>query len=189
MKILVADDDRLTRTLLKGILSKLGHEIIEAEDGFEAWRLFKEQGVRLVVSDWVMPGMQGDELCRRIREEPSPGGYNYVILITRKDDRESFTRGMAAGADDFLTKPIDVALLAARIRVAERILSLQRQVGELTGLLPICIYCRTIRTDGEAWERIEAYLASHTDIELSDSVCRDCYQKHLASEVAELDAD
>lgn len=186
MKILVADDDRLTCALLKGVFSKLGHDVTTVSNGTDAWRLLQHERFGLVTLDWMMPGLEGVEVCRRLRAEPRPT-YTYVILVTGRVEEGSFRLGMAAGADDFLTKPVDVGLLATRLQVAERILSLQRQVGELKAILPVCIYCKRIRTDDEAWARIEQYLAQHADLELSENICRECYEKHLAAEIGALE--
>ncbi len=186
MKILVADDDRLTCALLKGVFSKLGHDVTTVDNGVDAWRVAKDGQFPLVTLDWMMPGLEGVEVCRRIRAEPRPQ-YTYVILVTGKVDESSFRLGMSAGADDFFTKPVDIGLLATRLQVAERILSLQREVGELKAILPVCIYCRRIRTDEDAWAKIERYLAQNADVELSENICRECYEKHLASEIDSLE--
>jgi DNA-binding response OmpR family regulator len=193
MRILVVDDDRSSQALLKGLLTKLGHEVQIAGDGNEAWRVLGQEPIRLVVTDWNMPTMQGPELCRRIRERPGP--YVYVIMVTVRNDMNSFSVGMAAGADDFITKPVDVALLAARVRVAERILSLQKQVHELRDQqLPLCIFCKRIKVTGDpkrtgasdAWVSTEQYLAGDPSVDLTERICPDCYAEHLASEVAKL---
>lgn len=186
MKILVADDDRLACALLKGIFSKLGHDVTTVNNGVDAWRVIKEEQIRLVTLDWMMPGLEGVEVCRRIRAEPG-SHYTYVILVTGRVDESSFRQGMATGADDFITKPVDIGLLATRLRVAERILALQNEVVELKAILPVCIYCRRIRTDDEAWAKIERYLAQHADVELSENICRECYDRHLAAEIDSLD--
>jgi len=185
MKILVADDDRLTCSLLKGVFSKLGHDVTTVNNGMDAWRALKEEPIRLVTLDWMMPGLEGVEVCRRIRAQPG-AHYIYVILVTGRLEESSFRQGMAAGADDFLTKPVDIGLLATRLRVAERILSLEQEVVELKAALPVCIYCRRIRTDDDAWAKIERYLAAHADVELSENVCRECYDKHLAADIDSL---
>ncbi len=187
MKILVADDDRLTCSLLRGVFSKLGHDVITVNNGMDAWRKLKEERIHLVTLDWMMPGLEGVQVCKRLRAEPG-AHYTYAILVTGKLEESSFRMGMAAGADDFLTKPVDIGLLATRLRVAERILRLEQEVGELKAALPVCIYCRRIRTDDEAWAKIEQYLAAHADVELSENVCRECYEKHLAAEINSLDS-
>ena len=185
MKILIADDDRGAQVLLNGLLTKLGHDVVVAKDGGAAWRLLSEQDVRVVVTDWNMPHMEGPELCRRIRGRPGP--YTYVIMVTVRNDMQSFSVGMAAGADDFITKPIDVALLAARVKVAERILSLRQEVSQLRAQqLPMCIYCKRIRNDEDTWLSTEAYLAQHKGVDLTERICPDCYSTHLASEFDKL---
>lgn len=186
MKILVADDDRLTCALLKGVFSKLGHDVSTVNNGTDAWRVLQEEQIGLVTLDWMMPGLEGIDVCKRLRAEPRPH-YTYAILVTGRVEDGSFRMGMAAGADDFLTKPVDVGLLATRLQVAERILSLQQQVGELKAILPVCIYCKRIRADDEAWAKIEQYLASHSDLELSENICRECFEKHLAADINALE--
>lgn len=185
MKILVADDDRGAQTLLRALLSKLGHEVVVASHGVEAWRLLGEARPRMLVTDWNMPGMTGVDLCRRLRKDPSRA-YVYVVLVTTRDDMGSFSEGMAAGADDFLTKPVDVALLAARVRVAERILSLQEEVHDLRSkAVPVCIYCRRLK-EGDEWLDTEAFVVRHAGGGLADRICPECYSRHLASELDKL---
>lgn len=121
MKALVVDDDDLTRRVVTAHMRRLGHECEAAADGRAAWQLIVRNGYRLVVSDCMMPGMTGLELCRRIRTRPL-GPYVYVILLTALGEREDHLLGLEAGADDFLTKPIDPELLAARLEVAQRVL-------------------------------------------------------------------
>lgn len=125
MKILLVDDDPWARKLHSLLLRDLGHEIIPAGDGAEAWRLLGESDISLIVSDWLMPEVSGTELCRRIRSA-SFSRYIYVILLTAKGDKKDLIEGMDAGADDFLVKPINREELRVRIRAAERILELER---------------------------------------------------------------
>lgn len=123
MRTLVVDDDDLTRCVLAAHLKRLGHQCESARDGRDAWRLIVRDDYRLVLSDCMMPGMSGLELCRRIRARPS-GPYVYVILLTSLGDREDRLLGLEAGADDFMPKPVDAELLAARLDVAQRVLGL-----------------------------------------------------------------
>lgn len=117
----MVDDDDLTRRVVAAQLKRLGHECESARDGRDAWRLIVRDDYRLVLSDCMMPGMSGLDLCRRIRARPS-GPYVYVILLTALGEREDRLLGLEAGADDFLPKPVDADLLAARLVVAERVL-------------------------------------------------------------------
>jgi DNA-binding response OmpR family regulator len=129
MNVLVADDDPVSRRLLQSYLQKWGHEVTVAADGAEAWRLFQERGFPLVLSDWVMPEVDGPELVRRIRACPRPG-YAYLILLSAKSQKEDVVEGMEAGADDFVTKPFDRDELRVRVRAGERIVRLEQTLAE-----------------------------------------------------------
>ncbi len=128
MKILVAEDDRDSRELLTWILQKLGYQVVAAENGKEAWEVFRRGRFRLVISDVLMPELDGLELCRRIRNHQQ-SKYTYVIIITALIGKKDYLEGMEAGADDFVTKPFDPDELKARLRVAERIISFQEQIA------------------------------------------------------------
>lgn len=128
MKILVAEDDRDSRELLTWILQKLGYQVVAAENGKEAWEVFRRGRFRLVISDVLMPELDGLELCRRIRNHQQ-SKYTYVMIMTALIGKKDYLEGMEAGADDFVTKPFDPDELRARLRVAERIISFQEQVA------------------------------------------------------------
>lgn len=127
MNILIAEDDRDSRELLTWLLQKLGYEVIAAENGMEAWELFNREKFRLVISDLLMPEIDGLELCRRIRSSKTPK-YTYVILLTALIGKKDYLDGMEAGADDFMTKPFDPDELKARLRVAQRIIAIQEPI-------------------------------------------------------------
>src|SRR5205809_5398403 len=129
MKILIAEDDRDSRELLRWMLEKLGYQVVAAENGKEAWEAFRRGRFRLVISDVLMPEMDGFELCRRIRKRKQ-SKYTFVIIITALIGKKDYLEGMEAGADDFVTKPFDADELRARLRVAERILSFQEHALE-----------------------------------------------------------
>ena len=128
MKILIADDSAVARMMLERALTRLGHDFAVATDGTEAWELFERTGADLVISDWMMPGMNGDELCRRIRAT-SEGTYTYIVLLTSLEDKAHVLEGMEAGADDYLTKPFDLDDLKARLIGAARVTALHAQVA------------------------------------------------------------
>jgi two-component system cell cycle response regulator len=128
MKILIADDSPTPRLMLQRELEGLGHECIVACDGTEAWALFQGSGVDVVISDWMMPGMDGDELCRRVRADTG-APYAYFILHTSLEDLKHVVQGMQAGADDYLTKPFQRDQLATRLIAADRITVLHRQLS------------------------------------------------------------
>jgi phosphoserine phosphatase RsbU/P len=189
VRILIADDSRTTLALLGAALRSLGHEAIPVPDGQAALEALESEPFPLVISDWQMPRLSGVELCRAVREREARhdaaarrSRYTYLILLTALEGRDSYLEGMKAGADDLLTKPYDNEQLAARLRVAERIIGLLRTVDQLSGLLPICSYCKNIREGGrqdEAWVSIETYVSTRTEAAFSHGVCPTCYEKVL----------
>lgn len=128
MKILVAEDDSLSRRLLARTLENWGHEAIAASDGREAWERFQAGDISFIVTDWVMPRMDGIELSRRIRASQSRLGGAYIVLLTARDSLVDLAGGFDAGADDFIAKPFNQVELRARIQAGERMLDLQRQL-------------------------------------------------------------
>jgi diguanylate cyclase (GGDEF)-like protein len=134
MEILVVEDDLVSSDLLTKRLTKLGHQVTNATDGMHALELVKDHTFRLVISDWMMPEMDGLELCQRIRSH-HPEPYTYFLLLTARDSRDDRLEAMAAGADDFLTKPLDPADLTARLVVAQRILDMIERINAANELL------------------------------------------------------
>ena len=128
MKVLIAEDDRDSRELLAWLLEKLGYQVVVASNGKEAWDTYRKGRFRVVISDVLMPEMDGLELCRKIRSHKQ-SKYTYIIIITALIGKKDYLEGMEAGADDFVTKPFDPDELKARLRVAERIISFQEQVA------------------------------------------------------------
>jgi phosphoserine phosphatase RsbU/P len=189
VKILAVEDDAVARAVLRQALRRLGHEAVEAGDGDSAWeQLQKAEGVRVVVSDWMMPKSDGLDLCRRIRNRVG-SEYIYFILLTSRDaTAENQTTAADAGVDDFLTKPLDLAELWTRLRVAERILKYTTQVRQLEEMLPICSYCKKIRDDHNYWQQLEGYISERTGSDFSHSVCPDCYTRVLVPELAKIKA-
>lgn len=124
MKVLIAEDEALARRLLQSYLEKWGHEVVAAQNGAEAWTLFAAGNFSVVISDWIMPEMDGVELIRRIRACQRPA-YVYAILVTSKSQKEDLVEGMEAGADDFVTKPFDRDELRVRLRAGQRVIELE----------------------------------------------------------------
>lgn len=129
MKVLIAEDDRVSRRMLQRRLEKWGHEVIAAVDGKDAWEKFQADDFSIVVSDWMMPEMDGIELVGKIRESET-AGYVFVILLTARSEKEDIIVGMEAGADDFLSKPFDEGELRVRLRAGERIIALERSLAQ-----------------------------------------------------------
>ena len=129
-RVLVVDDSRLQRRILTGSLKKWGFEVIEAESGEQAMAICATTLPDLVLSDWMMPGMNGLEFCRAFRDMPTEG-YGYFILLTSKSEKNEIAQGLDAGADDFLTKPVNPHELRARISAGDRILEMQRELSNV----------------------------------------------------------
>jgi phosphoserine phosphatase RsbU/P len=189
VKILAVEDDAVARAVLRKALQKLGHDVIEAKDGREAWTLMEAEPVRVIVSDWMMPNLSGLELCRKLRAR-SGAEYVYFILITANSaDSANRIEAADAGVDDFLSKPLNVEELWMRLRVAERILQFATQVRQLEELLPICSYCKKIRDDQNYWQQMEGYINERTGSEFSHSVCPDCMVRVVQPELDKMRAE
>ena len=193
MKILIADDSPTALIQLRKNLDRLGHEVVEARDGLEALeRLTEPEAPVMAILDWLMPGLDGPEVCTRIRdlELPVPP---YLLLLTMKDTKEDLIEGLSKGANDFVNKPFHEGELNARIQVAERTMALQRALASriqeledaqvhiktLQGILPICSYCHKIRSEEHLWKRLEIYFSDHMDLMFSHGVCPECLEREL----------
>jgi len=186
MKVLAVEDDNVARAVLRRTLERLGHEVVEAKDGEDAWQAWLREKPRVAICDWQMPKLNGLRLCKRLRAQ---GGRDYVyfILLTATTDSAQNRRAAAeAGVDDFLTKPIDLSRLWARLRVAERILKYTTQVHRLEEMMPMCSYCKKVRDDQNYWQQIESYINERTGTEISHSVCPECYQRVVVPELERL---
>jgi phosphoserine phosphatase RsbU/P len=180
-RVLIAEDDLVSARVLGAILKRLGYDVVTASDGNEAWRLFSAEPTRVIVSDWMMPGMDGLELCEKIRARHGLP-YTYFILLTAKQTTpENYALATDAGVDDFLTKPIDREALQMRLRVAERILIFTAEIRKLKELIPICSYCRKVRDEDDYWEQVETYIQKETGSRFSHGACPECCEKELAN--------
>lgn len=173
MKILIADDMKVARLVLEMALKKLGHEVVSTEDGEQAWQAFRQGDFPVIITDWQMPFVDGPELCRRIRAEPRPR-YTYIVMVTSLDTKPDYMTAIEAGTDDFLIKPFDEEMLAARLHVAERIGGLLSEMQQLNGLLPICPTCKKIRDEKDQWTQVEKYVATHMHSVVSQRQCPVC---------------
>jgi len=129
MKVLIAEDDRLCRTMLDKNLRKWGYEVLAAENGKEAWEIIQKKNVQIAILDWIMPEIDGVHLCEKIREA-NLDNYIYIIMLTIKNQQTDIQKGFAAGVDDYMTKPFDTHELKARLQTGERIIHLQNQLLE-----------------------------------------------------------
>jgi DNA-binding response OmpR family regulator len=202
MRILVAEDERTSRRFLIAALKNNGFEVIAVENGREAWEeLHRDGGACLAILDWMMPGMDGVEICREIRREIHTSS-KYIILLTSRAAITDVTEGLGAGADDYITKPFHPGELMARVQVGMRTLALQNslyhhideleralaQVRQLQGLLPICAYCKKIRDDQNYWQKVEDYISQHTQAVFSHGICPECYAKIVDKEMKRIEA-
>jgi CheY-like chemotaxis protein len=200
MRILIADDDDVSRFMLEVMLTKRGHEVICAANGEEALRILTGPNApKLAILDWLMPGLDGVQVCRKVREV-SALKSTYLILLTVRGSKEHLVEGLGAGANDYLTKPCNWEELDARVTVGRQVLALQEElsarvheleaalarVKQLQGLLPICAYCKSIRDDQNYWHQVEAYLGVHADVTLSHGICPTCWVKTVQPECAKL---
>lgn len=125
MKILIAEDEDVSRLKLESLLTAWGYEVVAVEDGTEAWKILDhEDAPRLAILDWIMPGIDGPEICRRVRQSQHTP-YTYLIILTAKTHREDIILGMDAGADDYVNKPFDAQELKVRVRAGQRIVELE----------------------------------------------------------------
>jgi len=185
MNILLAEDDATSRQILTAQLSKLGNAVTSREDGQLAWETFQVNKPDVVITDWLMPNVDGLELCRRIRSASLPT-YTYIIILTAQDRKIGYLDGMSAGADDFVTKPCDINELTVRLRAAERILALQTHVSRLETLLPICPKCKRIHNGAEKWEVVEAYFMKRSDAHFSHGICPECYESQMKPQLEQM---
>lgn len=193
MRILIAEDDAVSRRVLEANLVRWGFGVTAAADGTEALAVLEgPDPPRLAILDWMMPGADGVEVCRRVRKQTT-SEPPYIILLTAKTDKDDLVAGLSAGADDYVTKPFDREELRARVNVGVRIVGLQRsltervadlqdalsRVKQLQGLLPICSYCKKIRDDQNYWQQVDTYISTHANVEFSHGVCPACYNQFI----------
>ncbi len=191
MRILIAEDDATSRTILMAVLGKSGYEIESVADGLEALEAFKQSDPPdLAIVDLIMPKIDGLELVREIRALRATRPP-YVIILSTKSETADVVAGLDAGADDYLAKPFDATELRARIEVGRRMLEMRavladkvqelaaalEQVKTLRGIVPICANCKNVRDDQGYWNRVETYMRDHTGAEFSHAVCPDCMDK------------
>jgi CheY-like chemotaxis protein len=179
-RILMAEDDPVSARVLQAALSKLGYEPTVVRDGAEAWEKFDEEPSRIIVSDWMMPGVDGLAFCEKVRARPKTP-YTYFILLTANHTSTSnYELASAAGVDDFLVKPLDREAIAMRLRVAERILKYTAQIRQLQELIPVCVYCRKVRDEHHYWDLVETYIQKETGSHFSHGACPQCYEKQMS---------
>jgi DNA-binding response OmpR family regulator len=193
MKVVVAEDDAISRCMLESALTDWGYQPVGTSDGVGAWQILQAPDApKIALLDWEMPGLDGLEVCRRLRQtQKSPP--TYVILLTGRDSKADVVLGLEAGANDYVTKPFNREELRARLQVGRQVVDLQHsltarihelevalsQVKRLQGLLPMCCYCKKVRDDRSYWQQVETYLLEHSELLVSHAICPDCLNRQL----------
>lgn len=191
MNILIAEDDPVSRRMLEITLKNWAYKVVVTENGTEALKVLESgESPRLAILDVMMPGIDGLEVCRRIRRVPAEIPP-FIILLTAKDRKEDVVGGIEAGANDYLTKPFNREELRVRLHVGFQAVELQRQLAErvaeletalaeikqLRGILSICSYCKNIRDNENYWQQVEGYISEHSEARFSHGICPDCYER------------
>jgi sigma-B regulation protein RsbU (phosphoserine phosphatase) len=200
MTVLIADDHDVNRKLLRTLLSAEGHEVVEATNGTEALKILGEARRPMVgLIDWEMPQVEGIEVCRQTRALNATIPL-FLILVTVRDSKQDVVAGLQAGANDYITKPFDKTELLARVKIGSQMVQLQQtltervnelkdaliSVKQLSGLLPICSYCKKIRDDQNYWTQVESYVGKHSEAKFSHSICPTCYEDIVKPEMVAL---
>ena len=204
MGILIVDDSPDQQVLLRAILGKAGHsDILSADSAKAAFSVLDMDGqvppagIDLILMDFLMPEMDGVEACRQIKSRPHLFDIP-IIMVTAKSDLSNLQAAFAAGAIDFITKPVNSVELLARVSSAlalkkemdcrkaregelrrsnEELQKALREVKVLRGLIPICASCKKIRNDGGVWQQLEEYIGEHSEAEFSHGICQPCVKK------------
>jgi DNA-binding response OmpR family regulator len=202
MKILIAEDDPVSRRLLEATLTRWGYEVATVCDGTQAWDILQRPDApRFAILDGMMPGLDGVEVCRRVRArgDAQPA---YLILLSARQQMTDLLLGLYAGADDYITKPFRPEELRARVQVGVRVVKLQEalaarvaelgealaRLNQVQGLVPICSYCKKIRADKNYWQQVEAYLGGDSESRFSHGICPDCLEHVVRPQVQKLAA-
>jgi sigma-B regulation protein RsbU (phosphoserine phosphatase) len=202
MKILLIEDDIVTNRILAKNLTDMGFDVITAFNGLQGWETYCREDVHFVITDWMMPDMNGLEVLKNIRERDDKS-FCYIILLTAKNNKDDVIEGISGGANDYIIKPFDKDELTVRVKAGQRMVELQQelletnkeqekliiqlkdalsQIRQLSGLLPICSYCKKIRDDNGHWNQLEVYIRDHSETEFSHGICPECL-KELKSEL------
>lgn len=191
-RVLLAEDEVVTRRLLEAQMTRAGYEVVSVSDGLRAWEALQAvDAPALVVLDWSMPGLDGPDICRRLRAA-TKNNYTYMLLVTARNAKADVVEGLSAGADDFISKPVDPDELQARLRTGVRVVQLEQNlrakvnelqeavehVKELQGMIPICMHCKRIRNQEQLWEKVETYIEHRSDARFSHALCAECLEKH-----------
>lgn len=200
-RVLVADDDPLHCMMMEKMLAPLGLDVETHFDGDAALAaILSSVPPHVAVIDWNMPGLDGIQLCRQAKRGKKQA-RTHLLMLTGRDDRADIVAALEAGADDYLAKPAYKDELRARIlngvRLVDLQLALERRVAELEealhnvkvlqGLLPICSYCKSVRSDDNYWQKVEAYLCEHSELRFSHGICPSCFDTIVEPQLRKLE--
>jgi DNA-binding response OmpR family regulator len=187
VRVLIAEDDATSRRRLERVLQSWGYDVLTARDGREALELYRSRRPQIALLDWLMPELDGVDVCREMRAAPA-GEATQVILVSSRSERSDVVEALESGADGHLAKPWRNEELRAHLTVAERLLKRQatlegrltelelaREAGLPGGVLGMCSYCRRVRASDDQWVSLERYLFEHTAIRFSHGICPGCY--------------
>ncbi len=190
MKVLIAEDNEVSRHILENMLTKWGYEVTPTSNGDEAWEILqREDGPKMAILDWMMPGLTGVEICSLARSLDAV----YIILLTARTLAGDISLGLESGADDYITKPFTPLELRARLRVGERVVGLQsnlaKKIREFDAsaesesgkkpLVTVCSYCKRIRDEENSWQKLETYMSALLEGRVTHGICPECYEKTI----------
>jgi sigma-B regulation protein RsbU (phosphoserine phosphatase) len=199
MKILIAEDDPGSRRILELFLMGWGYEVVITCNGAAAWQALQaDNPPQIALLDWMLPEMDGPEICRRVRSTAA-GKAIYIILISARSMKDDIIAGFDSGADDYITKPFDRQELRVRLRAGSRIVELQTsltkqltrledsaaRIIQLHDLLPICGWCKNVRNDRNYWQQVEFYLSLQSELQLTQGICPTCKEQATAGRNSE----
>jgi len=188
VRILIAEDEYTTRLMVQASLENWGYSVNSVADGKEAWEIFKKpEAPDVAILDWEMPEVDGVELCKRIKNLQRANPV-YVILLTGRDSQKDIVQGFDAGADDYMTKPFNDDELRARVRVAERLVTIQSSLSQsveelksaldmvdtLQGSVPVCNNCQKIEGDNNKWHTLNECINERFDMRFTPELCPEC---------------
>lgn len=200
MRILIAEDDPVSRRMLEATLQGWDYEVIVAGDGAAAWEMLQSpDSPRIALLDWMMPGLDGLEVVHNLRQLEH-GRLTYVILLTARSDKQDIVTGLQRGANDYMVKPFHRDELRARIHVGAQMVKLQEElaakveelqtalseVKQLQGIIPICCYCKKVRSDNKFWQRVEDYIEQRSDAGFSHGICPECWDTTVRPQMEEM---
>lgn len=203
MRVLIAEDDDASRIIVSRMLTDSRHELVITNNGADAWAILeRDDAPRLAILDWIMPGMSGTEICRRVRAKQGDKP-TYIILLAAKSSKAEIVEGLVAGANDYIVKPFDSGELRARVQVGVTVVDLQQKLAErvveleeafvkvkrLEGIIPICTYCKQVRDDQNYWQQVECYVSEHSDAKFSHGVCPSCYESVIVPQLEQMQTE